>query len=242
MALIFVIRLSKVLSLAHDKREHYIVSLAYFIWPKQLYKGMNSMKKYLLLLPLLFSGAATAESPEALFGLKVGVESLGTDLSHDSVAVDSLGRSESVMGAYMGYQIPFVDGLKIAVEAEYKPQDIQFNYTEDESTQALSFDSTVAISTLIKGSYTDNVDLYLRLGVGQAQVELTSAADEVSDEKLTAGIVGLGVEFLNESDMALRLEYRYTDYEEVDAFELDDTAVSTDFTSHAFHLGIHYRF
>lgn len=201
------------------------------------------MKRALLMLPLLFAGNALAQEQGAYLGLKAGMESITTELEDDSLSSTNLGQDGTSFGAYLGYQIPFMHSMAIAVEAEHASHDFSLSHTNGDTVQALELSKSNSISTLLKNRFSKHVDLYLRLGVVQAQTEFTPTEGELVEEKIRAAIGGFGVEFKNDSNMTFRMEYRYTSYDEVDAFVLDeDTTLAPELDSHAFSIGAHYRF
>ena len=201
------------------------------------------MKYKLMLLPFFMMGHAMAQGQGAYLGFKAGVESISSELTEENVAFDSIGQDGSVLGGYIGYQIPFMSESKIGLEAERLHHDFRLGYTDAEGTQRMEMTTSNSISTLLKTRFSDQTNVYLRLGIVQSKLEFTSAAGEISEENVNAAMGGFGVEFQNETDMTFRMEYRFTAYDEVNAFVLDEEVnLTTELNSHSFSIGAHYRF
>lgn len=201
------------------------------------------MKYKLMLLPLFMMGSAMAQGQGAYLGFKVGAESITSELTGETVTFDSVGKDGGVLGAYVGYQIPFMSESMIALEAEHLNHDFELGYTGADNTQLMEMTTSNSISTLLKTRFNDQTNVYLRLGLAQSKLEFTSGSGDVIEDDVKGAIAGFGVEFLNESDMTFRMEYRYTTYDEMDAFVLDDeSSLATELNSHSFSIGAHYRF
>lgn len=76
----------------------------------------------------------------------------------------------------------------------------------------------------------------------ELDIALTGTAVEQS-ETISGYTVGAGVEHMINSDVSLRLEYRYTDYDAANAsFGANNRVVDLDAETHAIRVGLGYRF
>ena len=200
------------------------------------------MKLKLLACCLLLAGSASAVEKEVYVGGKFGVQSLTSKLNIPELNVElpSIGAEGSQFGLFGGYIGEAFTRYYWGLEAEYVGHSVK-----ELKADALEVElkKEYVLGFLFGKRYTNNVNLYGRVGAAQAFVEGKDFDGEPVADDVLALHTGFGFELKGKfpSMIDFRAEYRYTKYSEIN-FSDDPTVLKNSPRSHSFSMGLVYRY
>ena len=200
------------------------------------------MKLKLLACCLLLAGSASAVETEVYVGGKFGVQSLTSEInsSETNVELPSVGAEGSQFGLFGGYISEAFTRYYWGVEAEYVGHSVK-----ELKTDALEFnlEKEYGLGFLFGKRYTNNVNLYGRVGAAQAYFDGKDLGGDSGSDDVLALHAGFGFELKGKfpSMIDFRAEYRYTKYSEIN-FSENPTTVKNSPRSHSFSMGLIYRY
>lgn len=165
---------------------------------------------------LLLAGSVSASQSGFYAGGKLGMESVSSKLEYSTLAADSVGNEGNVFSLFIGYNMPISDDLYWGVEAEYLSHDTDIMYKYNSFEEEISFGNEYSASLLLGSAYSDNVNIFGRLGASRAKSEGKTSDGDSGDDEVNGWLVGVGTEFKNSSPISVRAEYRYSKYKEID--------------------------
>lgn len=181
------------------------------------------MRIGLLATLLFFSLASQAKDYSGFYlGLAGGTGNFNGKPEYTTMTLD-MGERINSYGGFIGYKTIMgvmsfaleLDYLKHRGEAEVAINSLNIGVKAEQ-------DYTYAGSILVGYLAAETVELFLRAGYGKTKIKtfsgsLTSPTER--NDSVGTGHAGLGIRFSNESNLGLRLEYRYLrneDYKMVD--------------------------
>ena len=200
------------------------------------------MKLKLLACCLLLAGSASAVEKEVYVGGKFGVQSLTSKLNIPELNVElpSVGAEGSQFGLFGGYIGEAFTRYYWGVEAEYVGHSVK-----ELKADALEAElkKEYGLGFLFGKRYTNNVNLYGRVGAAQAFFEGKDFDGEPIADDVLALHTGFGFELKGKfpSMIDFRAEYRYTKYSEIN-FSDGPTVLKNSPRSHSFSMGLVYRY
>ena len=200
------------------------------------------MKLKLFACCLLLAGTASASEKGVYVGGKFGVQSLTSEMTTSDLTLNSLGSEGSQFGLFSGYSAPIFGRHFWGLEAEYISHSVSAEIKGSNQNIELNLEKEYGLSVLFGKLYSNHVNIYGRLGAGQAFFD-GKGLDNTGSDDVLAVHAGFGVELKGKfpSMVNLRAEYRYTKYSEVN-FSQEPTVVKNSPRSHSFSMGLVYRY
>ena len=152
----------------------------------------------------------------------------GAILGVDSVELEFDGLSDSeedvLVGVTIGYDYETTSGIVFGVEGEYTDSNVGVSYTDGVESASINAGRDLYVGGRLGFRPGRNGILYVKAGYTDASVEgeYDDGTGSISDEISFGGVrVGVGGEIDLGSNYGIRVEYRYSDYGSIEAFDID---------------------
>ncbi|GGE45999.1 porin [Agaricicola taiwanensis] len=199
---------------------------------------LPAVQPYVAAAPVAFNWTGFYLGAQVGYGWgEAGLEDFAGDYDVDGFNV----------GLYGGYNHQFVNNVVVGLEA-----DINYNDADgDIGLAGVAFSSTEfnwdgAVRARL-GYAFDRVLVYVAGGVAFADIDLTNTVlgVTVTDSDTTVGwTIGAGVEAAVTEQIAVRAEYRYTNYDDIDTgfVDLAGADIDGELDNHKIMVGVSYKF
>lgn len=219
------------------------------------------MKKFQVTLAgalmLGISAAATAASPSLYLGGQLGYQNIEMEQTAESFGYNSTTDYSGkglAGGVFAGMKFDITPEFYLAPEINLGYSSADGGVTNDYGSGYTSFieveaKKTYGLAALAGYSITDSTDVYGRLGYQWTEFEATAGfTDPIygnaseSESKTFGGVrVGVGAQTAVAENLALRVDWSYTDYSS-ESFEDGPDTITYDPTESLFQVGVVYSF
>ena len=156
-------------------------------------------------------------------GFYVGAYAGMNSTTVDAASVVEFGSDGMAYGGFFGYEMPFGDAF-MGVEAELNMSSTDISITTVNAEQGISY----GLSVLGGIPMGDRADIYARVGLVATEFELTEN-DVTLDENEMGYVFGVGSRFALEPNLHLRMDYRYTYYNDISAMSVKSQSFTIGF-------------
>ncbi len=117
----------------------------------------------------------------------------------------------------------------------------RLNYTiANNAEQTLELDKSGSASVRLSFEAYDYVDFFVYGGVSKGRISYENGQLAREHDDISGKMGGVGFEFMNESPMRFRVEYRHTQYDEIKLLAAGNTKYSP--RSNALTVGVQFVF
>ncbi len=195
------------------------------------------------MLPLLCPTITMAATPIEGFyiGAKAGGEVFSGTMEGTQLSMTKASLTGANYGGYIGYQLPLNHQVSISVEGEYMHHSTRLKYAiANNPEQRLELDKSGSGSVRLSFEAYEYVDFFVFGGVTKGRINYENGQSARQHDDLSGKMGGVGFEFMNESPMRFRVEYRHTKYDDVKLLAQSNTKYSP--RSNALSIGAQFVF
>ena len=199
------------------------------------------MKKILTVFALALSTPALSAGLDGFYtGGYVGMSSMTAESRIYGFDVE-LGKNDTSLGGYFGYEIDYGSSF-VALEADFNVADTEVTQSSGSAKLSGTRKNSYGISVLGGIPFGDKSDIYTRFGFVNTDFESMETDGSTTrnyDTSETGYVFGLGSRFQLNSNLNLRMDYRYIQYSD---FKFVDGGAEFDINEQNFTVGVQYIF
>ena len=199
------------------------------------------MKKILAVFALALSTPALSAGLDGFYtGGYVSMSSMNAESRIYDADVE-LGKNDTALGGYFGYEIDYSSTF-VALEADFNVADTEVTQSLGSAMLSGTRKKSYGISILGGIPFGDKSDIYARFGFVNTDFESTETdghSTQHYDTNETGYVLGVGSRFQLNSNLNLRMDYRYIQYND---FKFVDDGSEFDINEQNFTIGVQFIF